>query len=581
MAVPVKYREIGDFHEYYSGARTAPFLTLFVGGNHEASSYLRELHYGGWVAPNIYYLGAANVVRVGALRIAGISGIWKGYNYNKPHHERPPYNQDDVRSVYHVRELDTRKLLQIRTQVDVGVSHDWPRGVEWCGDHRQLFRKKSHFEEDARSGQLGSVAAKYVMDRLRPPYWFSAHLHVKYAAIVDYGEQASRNSTNPAGATNGTATKNIASSQHQTVAQTTEPLDSHGSTSALVPANADEIDLDMDDDDNPIDNTIPTQPPPTTTSSALPINTDEINLDEEDDTHPATAAPPNPALPPPTQPQPQPQTQPGSQHPPPSTVPADLRAQLPAAFTRPPPRQSTPEPPTSIHNTRTHFLALDKCLPRRDFLQLLEITPISDPVDPVSASTTTTSQPPLLTYDAEWLAITRAFAPLEAASLTSSTLPPHTHPQTPSPTALLTARAWIDTHVVLPARLAVPHDFVRTAPVHDPSAPASQDPAGAGTMQMPREFRNPQTAAFCELVGIEDPFGASEEEIEARMLRGPLACARGGEGEGGGGRGNGRGGFWRGGGGRGGRGGGGGGYRGRGGGRGGRGGRSSRQSQSG
>ena len=110
MSVPMKYREIGDFHEYYSGRRKAPYLTIFVGGNHEASNHLFELYYGGWVAPNIYYMGAANVLHLGPLRIAGLSGIWKGYNYNKPHHERLPYNQDDVKSAYHVRELDVRKL---------------------------------------------------------------------------------------------------------------------------------------------------------------------------------------------------------------------------------------------------------------------------------------------------------------------------------------------------------------------------------------------------------------------------------------------------------------------------------------
>lgn len=65
MSVPQKYREIGDFHEYYSGRRKAPYLTLFIGGNHEASNYLFELYYGGWAAPNIYYLGAANVLRFG------------------------------------------------------------------------------------------------------------------------------------------------------------------------------------------------------------------------------------------------------------------------------------------------------------------------------------------------------------------------------------------------------------------------------------------------------------------------------------------------------------------------------------
>jgi lariat debranching enzyme len=69
MSCPVKYREIGDFHSYYGGSTKAPYLTIFVGGNHEASSHLWELYYGGWVAPNIYYMGAANVVRLGGVRM--------------------------------------------------------------------------------------------------------------------------------------------------------------------------------------------------------------------------------------------------------------------------------------------------------------------------------------------------------------------------------------------------------------------------------------------------------------------------------------------------------------------------------
>lgn len=57
MAVPDKYLEINTFYKYYSGEKVAPVLTIFIGGNHEASNYLSELAYGGWVAPKIYYLG--------------------------------------------------------------------------------------------------------------------------------------------------------------------------------------------------------------------------------------------------------------------------------------------------------------------------------------------------------------------------------------------------------------------------------------------------------------------------------------------------------------------------------------------
>ena len=43
--------------------RALVILTIFIGGNHEASNYLQELPYGGWVAPNIYFMGYANVSR--------------------------------------------------------------------------------------------------------------------------------------------------------------------------------------------------------------------------------------------------------------------------------------------------------------------------------------------------------------------------------------------------------------------------------------------------------------------------------------------------------------------------------------
>ncbi|KAL9626044.1 MAG: hypothetical protein Q9164_007956, partial [Protoblastenia rupestris] len=251
MSVPPKYRAMGDFDEYYRGNRKAPYPTLFVGGNHEASSHLHELYYGGWVAPSIYYLGAANVIRFGDLRIAGLSGIWKGYNYNKPHFERIPYTADEIKSLYHVREIDVRKLLLVTEQADVGISHDWPRGIEWQGDYKALFRKKDLFEADARAGTLGSSAAKYVMDRLRPPHWFAAHLHCKFAAVVDFSKEEALSSQSEA-ILNDTSKpiKNGAMNENEIDLEIND--DSHPQSmeaETLAPLkNDDEIDLDMEND---------------------------------------------------------------------------------------------------------------------------------------------------------------------------------------------------------------------------------------------------------------------------------------------------------------------------------------------
>ena len=61
MACPPKYRSMASFYKYYSGEKVAPVLTIVIGGNHEASNHMWELYYGGWLAPNIYFLGRAEI----------------------------------------------------------------------------------------------------------------------------------------------------------------------------------------------------------------------------------------------------------------------------------------------------------------------------------------------------------------------------------------------------------------------------------------------------------------------------------------------------------------------------------------
>ncbi|UNI19630.1 lariat debranching enzyme [Purpureocillium takamizusanense] len=186
MSVPRKYRELGDFHKYYSGAAVAPVLTLVIGGNHEASNYLFELYHGGWLAPKIYYLGAAGVVRYGPLRVAGLSGIYQRKDYRGPHHERLPYERDDIKSVYHVREYDVEKLLRLESGVDIAMSHDWPSWVELFGDYKSLFASHPHFLESASKDGLGSFPATELLNHLRPAHWFSAHMHHRFTATIQH-----------------------------------------------------------------------------------------------------------------------------------------------------------------------------------------------------------------------------------------------------------------------------------------------------------------------------------------------------------------------------------------------------------
>jgi hypothetical protein len=189
MNVPPKYRKMGSFASYLDGTRTAPVLTVFVGGNHEASNHLLERYHGGWLAPNIYFLGMAGVVVVNGVRIAGLSGIYNARDFDKGRYEAPPFSEQDLRSVYHVRQFDVMRLSLLASPLDVMLSHDWPRGIYKHGDFAQLFAWKS-FLADERD-EFGSPANMQLLHTLRPTYWFCGHMHVKFAAVVQHSAASS------------------------------------------------------------------------------------------------------------------------------------------------------------------------------------------------------------------------------------------------------------------------------------------------------------------------------------------------------------------------------------------------------
>lgn len=256
--------------------------------------------YGGWVAPNIYYLGCSGVVRYKGITIAGMSGIYKRYDYRQGFHERLPFTEDTKRSIYHIREYDVQKLSRI-TSPTIMMSHDWPTNIHRYGNHKSLLAKKPHFREDIQKGELGSPPAETLLHSLRPKYWFSAHLHVKFAAFVDHR------------------------------APPPEDPDEEG-----------EI-LLSDSDDDP-----------------------EDKLERKRAIS--------------------------------STEDSDAKR----------PRQEQ----SLIGNTTTKFLALDKCLPRREFLQILDIE-MDEDVPSTDA----------LSHDPQWLAITKTFHPYLSTTRKQNALP--------------------------------------------------------------------------------------------------------------------------------------------------------------
>ncbi|KAJ5894904.1 DBR1-domain-containing protein [Penicillium taxi] len=505
ISVPPKYKQIGDFHEYYSGQRIAPFLTIFCGGNHEAGNHLFELYYGGWVAPNIYYLGAANVLRLGPLRIAGMSGIWKGYDYRKTHFERIPYAYGDTQSIYHIRELDVRKLLQIRTQVDLGLSHDWPRAIEKLGDSQSLFRMKKFLQEDSIHGRLGSQAARNVLDRLRPAYWLSAHLHVKFALTMGH---------------DGCRLRKVHPGNNKPVDWGYEAVEPNGENSIednTIDTPVTSLVTDVDTKMKNVDNE--------------PIkNDDEINLDSSSESEHGSPVAKRVTL----------ETK-DDMFAPSSTpiIPDDIRSKLPASLSRPswqteqnlPTKPSIPE---AIRNKVTKFMALDKPGGHGPYLDLIEVNAVSEQGE------VALERPFRLQYDPEWLAITRVFAEDLKLGDRSAKVPDDLG-QAAYLDSIIHAESWVKENIIEPGLLDVPINFTITAPVYDPSVPIT-------TNEAPPEYNNPQTDEFCKLLGISNKFVLSDEERAARaeahaqLPDEPERSYRGhGRGRGGRGRGSGRG----------------------------------------
>jgi lariat debranching enzyme len=430
--MPEKYRRLGDFAAYYSGAKRAPILTIFIGGNHEASNYLHELFYGGWVAPNIYYLGCSGAIRYRGLRIAGLSGIYKRHDYRAGFHERLPFTEDSKRSIYHVRAFDVAKLVSLETvgggglalglggrRTDVFLSHDWPAGVERFGDLDQLLRRKPFFREEIERNDFGSPPGWEILRELRPRYWFSAHLHVKFAAIVDH-----------------------------------DGID--------MAEEEGEIDLDVDEGEINLDD-----------DGEGEIKWDEregeIKLGEDKGMSPGK------------------------------------RPLSPSASNSEAKRQRQ-------EHEMTRFLALDKCLPRRDFLQILDLDedlPITDAP---------------LSYDPHWLAITKTFHPYLSMTRIQPPLPPkqdlHQYP-CPQPhfspvlksSRLLVRRieenlVWVHDHI---QDFAIPDNFKVVAPVHDSNDPPQSRKQRTLSLWLMMVdgflapfYTNPQTVEFCKMLEIDE-----------------------------------------------------------------------------
>ncbi|KAJ1651801.1 lariat debranching enzyme [Dispira simplex] len=469
LACPAKYRKFDTFHEYYSGKRHAPYPTIFIGGNHEASNYLTELYMGGWVCPNIYYLGNAGVIRFNGLRIGGLSGIYNARDYTKGHFERPPYDRSTLRSVYHARFYDVLKLMQIQQPLDVFITHDWPQGIEQFGNTAQLLKRKPYFREEVKRNDLGSSVNWMLLQHLQPNHWFSAHLHVRFTATVHHPPDLPRSQ---------------ALRGYLSDTSVVEPTESGDSVVKPDIDHSEQINVSPPGTNDDAENQSRVKRPRVDTSSPEPTAPAET-IPESSTSSPV----PDPAFP-------------GEQQPP-----------SPSANVREWPQLVSPTHYTGV----TQFLALDKCLPRREFLEIVEFTDSPSLVQRLKVHSTQSEQDtvePLFEYDPEWLAITRAL---------QSYLPVKVNDDQryPSPEELKrqvdTEMEWVHNSFFKnntdPFPLRIPANFAMTAPLDEPHTYTKQARGRVNATPIPPEYfrqppgppylyNNPQTETLCARLQI-------------------------------------------------------------------------------
>lgn len=169
MAAPQKYRQLGDFREFWEGRTRFPWPVYFIGGNHEPYGLLDTFPGGGQLVDNCHYLGRVGRVELNGVAVVGLSGIHSDEHWRVA---RPPVGEIHQRAKKHYiyfTEDEVGRAAELGP-ADILLVHDWPAGIVAAHDSPQ--------------GPIGNDPARLLAELLAPQLVLCGHLHRAYSASI-------------------------------------------------------------------------------------------------------------------------------------------------------------------------------------------------------------------------------------------------------------------------------------------------------------------------------------------------------------------------------------------------------------
>ena len=173
LAVPSKYKKMGDFHKFYHGEKKFPWNVYFIGGNHEPYGFLDKFPEGGEICPNCFYLGRANKIKIYNIYISGLSGIFNENKFLLPH---PPVEQIiriRNKDYTYYNKNDLEKLINLG-KTDILIIHDWPEGI--VNNSEKYYYKLRNIGYNI----TGDRNLRELVEKLQPQLVLCGHHHVRF-----------------------------------------------------------------------------------------------------------------------------------------------------------------------------------------------------------------------------------------------------------------------------------------------------------------------------------------------------------------------------------------------------------------